>query len=40
MTVIDWAHADREMQSADAAMTYLLFALESQEKADLYEDFL
>ena len=34
--VIDWAHAAQGNASADAAMTYLLFALESQEKADLY----
>ena len=36
MTVIDWAHVTQGNASADAAMTYLLFALESQEKADLY----
>lgn len=36
MIVIDWAHATQGNASADAAMTYLLFALESQEKADLY----
>lgn len=38
MTVIDWAHATQGNASADAAMTYLLFALEDQEKADLYLD--
>ncbi len=38
MTVIDWAHVTQGNASADAAMTYLLFALESQEKADLYLD--
>lgn len=36
MTVIDWAHATQGNAGADAAMTYLLFALESQEKAELY----
>lgn len=36
MTVVDWAHATQGNASADAAMTYLLFALESQETADLY----
>lgn len=34
--VIDWAHAAQGNASADAAMTYLLFALEDQKKADLY----
>ncbi len=34
--VIDWAHAALGNASADAAMTYLLFALEDQKKADLY----
>ena len=34
--VIDWAHATQGNASADAAMTYLLFALKDQEKADLY----
>ena len=32
MTVIDWAHVTQGNASADAAMTYLLFALESQER--------
>ena len=34
--VIDWAHATQGNASADAAMTYLLFALKNQDKADLY----
>ena len=34
--VVDWAHATQGNASADAAMTYLLFALENQDKADLY----
>lgn len=34
--VIDWAHAAQGNASADAAMTYLLFCLEDQKKADLY----
>lgn len=36
MSVIDWAHATQGNASADAAMTYLLFALKNQEMADLY----
>lgn len=36
MTIIDWAHATQGNASADAAMTYLLFALKDQETADLY----
>lgn len=36
MTIVDWAHATQGNASTDAAMTYLLFALKSQEKADLY----
>ena len=36
MTVVDWAHANQGNASADAAMTYLLFALKDQETADLY----
>ncbi len=31
MTVVDWAHATQGNASADAAMTYLLFALKDQE---------
>lgn len=34
--VIDWAHAAIGNASADAATTYLQFALEDQKKADLY----
>ncbi len=34
--ILDWAHAAIGNASADAAMTYLQFALEDQEKADLY----
>lgn len=36
MTVVDWAHATQGNASADAARTYLLFALKNQEVADLY----
>lgn len=36
--VIDWAHAAQGNASADAAMTYLLFALEDQKLADMYID--
>lgn len=34
--IIDWSHATQGNASADAAMTYLLFALEDQELADKY----
>lgn len=34
--IIDWAHAAQGNASADAAMTYLLFCLEDQKKADMY----
>ena len=34
--VLDWAHAAIGNASADAAMTYLQFALEDQKKADMY----
>ena len=34
--ILDWAHAAIGNASADAAMTYLQFALEDQKKADLY----
>lgn len=34
--IIDWAHAAQGNASADAAMTYLLFSLESKEKAEMY----
>lgn len=36
MTIVDWAHATQGNAGADAAMTYLLFALKDQQKADLY----
>ena len=36
LTVIDWANATQGNASADAAMTYLLFALKDQKKADMY----
>ena len=36
MTVVDWAHVAQGNASADAAMTYLLFALKNQKQADLY----
>lgn len=36
MTVVDWAHATQGNASADAAMTYLLFALKNQDAADTY----
>ena len=32
MTIVDWAHATRGNASADAAMTYLLFALKDEKK--------
>lgn len=38
MSVVDWAHATQGNASADAAMTYLLFALKDQSVADLYLD--
>ena len=38
MSVIDWAHATQGNASADAAMTYLLFALKDQSAADIYLD--
>ena len=34
--VVDWSHATQGNASADAAMTYLLFALESEELAAKY----
>lgn len=36
LTIVDWAHATQGNASADAALTYLLFALKDQEKADMY----
>jgi thiamine kinase-like enzyme len=38
MYVIDWVHAAQGNASADAARTYLLFALEDQKLADYYLD--
>ena len=34
--IIDWAHAAQGNASADAAMTYLLFSLEDEKKAEMY----
>ena len=36
MAIIDWAHATQGNASADAAMTYLQFAIKDQKTADLY----
>lgn len=36
LTVIDWAHVTQGNAGADAALTYLWFALKDQDKADLY----
>lgn len=36
--ILDWAHATQGNASADAATTYLLFALKDQVMADLYMD--
>ena len=36
LAVCDWAHATQGAPAADAAMTYLLFALEDRQKADTY----
>ena len=36
MSIIDWAHATQGNASADAAITYLQFALKDQKTADLY----
>lgn len=36
MCIIDWAHATQGNASADAAMTYLQFALQDKALADLY----
>lgn len=36
--ILDWAHATQGNASADAATTYLLFALKDQKMADLYMD--
>ena len=34
--IIDWAHAAQGNASADAAMTFLLFSLEDEKKAEMY----
>lgn len=34
--ILDWSHATQGNASADAATTYLLFALKDQKLADLY----
>ena len=36
MSIVDWAHATIGNASADAAMSYLLFAQKDQKAADLY----
>ncbi len=36
LSIIDWAHATQGNASADAAMTYLLFALEDEDMANMY----
>lgn len=36
--ILDWSHATQGNASADAATTYLLFALQDQKLADLYLD--
>lgn len=36
--ILDWSHATQGNASADAARTYLLFALKDKQKADLYLD--
>lgn len=38
MYILDWSHATQGNASADAARTYLLFALKDKAKADLYLD--
>ena len=38
ITAVDWVHATQGNASADAAMTYLLFALKDQGLADMYMD--
>lgn len=38
MYVLDWVHASQGNASADAARTYLLFALNDKKKADMYLD--
>ena len=36
MSIVDWAHATQGNASADAAMTYLLFAIKDEKIAELY----
>ena len=36
LAVCDWAHATQGSPAADAAMTYLLFALQDKQQADTY----
>ncbi len=36
MSIVDWAHATQGNASADAAMTYLLFAIKDEKTAELY----
>lgn len=36
LSVCDWAHATQGAPAADAAMTYLLFALQDKQQADAY----
>jgi len=36
MSIVDWAHATQGNASADAAMTYLLFAIKDEQIAELY----
>ena len=38
ISIIDWAHVTQGNAAGDAANTYLLFALEDKELADLYMD--
>lgn len=38
MSIIDWSHATQGNASADAALTYLQFALKDQKLADTYMD--
>ena len=38
ISIIDWSHATQGNAAADAANTYLLFALEDKELADMYMD--
>jgi len=38
ISIIDWSHATQGNAAGDAANTYLLFALEDKELADMYMD--